>query len=177
MGYINLLKPTSPRILFVKKTAVKCTTTTPQKTQVIVNIQVHGNQVIMNGKTYTVPVMMESVVEENKDVFEGQGKLLGELYHIHLDNGYIPQTVAVNLQPANKAELKWFIEARIMLEVKQTEWINSIVHVQKLDRSLCLCLEPKDLNKAIKRNQWYMKTIDDVLSQLAGKIMKSKNDV
>ena len=52
---------------------------------------------------------------------------------------------------------------------KQTEWINSIVPVQKPDGSLRLCLDPKDLNRAIKRNQWYTRTIDDVLPQLAGK--------
>ena len=29
------------------------------------------------------------------------------------------------------------------------------------------CLDPKDLNKAIKRNQWYNRMIDDVLPELA----------
>ena len=28
-------------------------------------------------------------------------------------------------------------------------------------------MDPKDLNKAIKRNQWYCRTIDDVLPELA----------
>ena len=34
-----------------------------------------------------------------------------------------------------------------------TEWINSIVPVKKPNGSLRLCLDPKDLNKAVKRNQ------------------------
>ena len=33
--------------------------------------------------------------------------------------------------------------------------------------SLRLCLDPKDLNKAIKRNQWYARTLDDILPELA----------
>ena len=42
----------------------------------------------------------------------------------------------------------------IITEVHEhTEWINSIVPVMKEDGSLRLCLDPKDLNKAIKRNQ------------------------
>ena len=45
--------------------------------------------------------------------------------------------------------------------------MNSIVPVKKPDGSLRLCLDPKDLNKAIKRNQWYCRTIDDVLPELA----------
>ena len=37
----------------------------------------------------------------------------------------------------------------------------------KEDGSLRLCLDPKDLNKAIKRNQWYARTLDDILPKLA----------
>ena len=37
----------------------------------------------------------------------------------------------------------------------------------KEDGSLRLCLDPKDLNKAIERNQWYAKTLDDILPELA----------
>ena len=37
----------------------------------------------------------------------------------------------------------------------------------KEDSSLRLCLDPKYLNKAIKRNQWYARTLDDILSELA----------
>ena len=48
-----------------------------------------------------------------------------------------------------------------------TEWINSIVPVMKEDDSLRLCLDAKDLNKAIERNQWYARTLDDILPKLA----------
>ena len=56
----------------------------------------------------------------------------------------------------------------IITEVHEhTEWINSTVPVMKEDCSLRLCLDPKDLNKAIKRNQWYARTLDDILPELA----------
>ena len=35
--------------------------------------------------------------------------------------------------------------------------------VMKSNGSLRLCLDPKDLNKAIERNQWYSRMIDDLL--------------
>ena len=38
--------------------------------------------------------------------------------------------------------------------------------VVKEDGSLRLCLDPKDLNKAIERNQWYGRTLDDILPEL-----------
>ena len=42
-----------------------------------------------------------------------------------------------------------------------------MVPVMKQDGSLRLCLDPKDLNKAIKINQWYARTLDDILPELA----------
>ena len=41
---------------------------------------------------------------------------------------------------------------------------------------LRLCLYPKDLNKAIKRNQWYCRTRDDVPPELAQLVVVSMTD-
>ena len=72
------------------------------------------------------------------------------------------------MQSAYKAELDRLVKEGILTEVhKYTEWINSIVPVMKEDGSLRLCLDSKDLNKAIKRNQWYARTLDDILPELA----------
>ena len=71
------------------------------------------------------------------------------------------------MQSAYKAELDRLVKDGIITEVHEhTEWINSVVPVMK-DGSLKLCLDPKDLNKAIKRNQWYVRTLDDILPELA----------
>ena len=49
-----------------------------------------------------------------------------------------------------------------------TDRINSVVPVSKPDGSIRLCLDPKDLNKSIKRNQYHTKTIDEVSVELHG---------
>ena len=46
----------------------------------------------------------------------------------------------------------------------------------KPDCSLRLCLNPKDLNKAIERNQWYSRTIDDMLPKLTNSKYKTIKD-
>ena len=46
----------------------------------------------------------------------------------------------------------------------------------KPDGSLRLCLNLKDLNKAIERNQWYSRTIDDILPELANSKYKTLKD-
>jgi hypothetical protein len=50
-----------------------------------------------------------------------------------------------------------------------TEWVNSLVMPEKKDGSLRLCLDPRDLNKAIMREHYKMPTAEDVASQLHGK--------
>ena len=97
----------------------------------------------------------------------------GGPYRIQLKKGYKPvkhppRRVAVSLKPLYKAELETLTQFGVIKEVREhTEWINSIVPVKKPDGSLRLCLDPKDLNRAIKRNQWYSSTVDDILPELA----------
>ena len=72
------------------------------------------------------------------------------------------------MQSAYKAELDRLVKEGIITKVHEhTEWINSIALVMKEDSSLRLCLDLKDLNKAIERNQWYARTLDDILPELA----------
>ena len=107
------------------------------------------------------------------DVFQSIGTLPGGPYRIPLKEGYKPlhhplRHVAVSLKPPYKAELERLTQLGVIRVVREhTEWINSIVPVKKLDDSLRLCLDPKYLNKAIKRNQWYSRSVDDILPELA----------
>ena len=131
------------------------------------------NSVTINGKTYPLPTTKEYILHEYADVFKGIGTLPGGPYHIQLKDLYRPvqhppRSVPLGMQSVYKAELDRLVKEGIITEVHEhTEWINSIVPVMKEDNSLRLCLDPKDLNKAIKRNQWYARTLDDILPELA----------
>ena len=106
-------------------------------------------------------------------MFQGIGTLPGGPYRIQLNEDYklVPHPsrhAAVSLKPPYKAELERLTQLGVIKEVREhTEWINSIVPVKKPDGSFRLCLDPKDLNKAIKRNQWYSRSLDDILPELA----------
>ena len=81
------------------------------------------------------------------------------------------------MQDAYKAELERLTKEGTITEVKEhIEWINSIVSVMKSNGSLRLCLDPKDLNKAIEMNQWYLRTIDDILPEMAKSKYKMLKD-
>ena len=48
-------------------------------------------------------------------------------------------------------------------------WVNSLVIVQIRDGSSRLCLHPRDLNKAIRREHHRILTVEDIASRLSGK--------
>ena len=50
-----------------------------------------------------------------------------------------------------------------------TEWVNALVVVEKAHTGrLRVCLDPKDLNKAIKRPHYPLPTLEDITARLAG---------
>ena len=51
---------------------------------------------------------------------------------------------------------------------KSTSWISSMVVVPKKNGDVRICLDPKDLNKAIQREHYPLPTIEDVATRLYG---------
>ena len=43
-----------------------------------------------------------------------------------------------------------------------TDWVNSMVTVIKPNGKLRICIDPRDLNKAIKREHYPMRTIEEI---------------
>ena len=156
---------------------------TQQTTEpVLPDIKWGSDYIQLNGKTHQLPITKDYILKEYNDVFKGVGTLPGGPYHIRLKEEYRPvqhppRSVPIAMQSAYKSELERLTKEGIITEVKEhTEWINSIVPVMKPNGSLRLCLDPKDLNKAIERNQWYSRTIDDILPELAKSKFKTLKD-
>ena len=55
-------------------------------------------------------------------------------------------------------------------------WLNSLVTVEKPNGSIRICLDPKDLNGAIKRPHYPNKTLDDILPDLTDAKIFSRFD-
>jgi len=49
-----------------------------------------------------------------------------------------------------------------------TDWISHLQPVRKPNGKIRICIDPQNLNQAIKRNHAVMPTLEDVLSQLNG---------
>ena len=56
-----------------------------------------------------------------------------------------------------------------------TDWVN-IVIAEKSSGSIRVCLDPKQLNKAIKRHYYQLPTPEEIFSQMAGSKYFTKLD-
>ena len=82
---------------------------------------------------------------------------------------HYPRRVSVALREPLKEELDTLVKQGIIAKVvRPMDCVNSCVCVTKPNGKLRLCLDPKDLNKAIKRPHHYTPTLDDVLPKLNG---------
>ena len=113
----------------------------------------------------------DTAISEFADVFEGLGCLPGT-YEIELDSAvspvkHAPRKVPVSMKSKLKEELDRLENLQVITPVKEpTDWISSIVCVKKPNK-LRICLDPKDLNKAIKRPNYPIPNIDDTLVKLS----------
>jgi len=113
----------------------------------------------------------EDLVQKYNDVFQGLGCLPGE-YEINIDDSvrpvqHTPRRVPVPLKDKLKEKIDELEKAEIIAPVREpTPWISSIVTVMKPGK-LRVCLDPRDLNKAIKRPNYQTPTVDELLPDLA----------
>ncbi len=131
-------------------------------------------QLIMSVDTAPPPPMDNTILKEFEEVFNGIGLFAGE-HHIQVDKTvqpvvHAPRRVPHALRPKLKQELDRMVEQGIAVPVEEpTDWVSSLVIVEKpKSNSLRICLDPRDLNKAIKREYHPMPTLDDITAKLAG---------
>lgn len=82
---------------------------------------------------------------------------------------HAPRKVPIEVKEKLQAELCEMESQDIIARVKQpTDWVNS--------GRLLLCLDPKDLNKTIKREHHPIPTLEEITPELAGAKLFSKLD-
>lgn len=115
---------------------------------------------------------MDQIKAEYADVFSGDGCLEGQ-YSLEMDSSVKPvqlprRRVPVAMMKPLKAELLDLQKRGIIAPVERnTEWINGMVVVQKQNGRLRICIDPRPLNKALKRSHFPLQTIEDILPDLS----------
>ena len=88
-----------------------------------------------------------------------------------------PRRVPDALHEKLKQKLEFMEKKDIIRKVeKPTDWVNSVVIATKSNGDLRICLDPRSLNKAIKREYHYTPTLEDILPKLANAHVFTKLD-
>lgn len=115
------------------------------------------------------------------DRFEGIGRFDGE-YHITIDKNvppvvHAPRRCPIHIKDEIKAELDKMRKLGVITEVDQpTDWVSSVAYSKKSNGSWRICLDPKDLNNAIKRTHHHTPTVEEITHKFSGQSVFSKLD-
>ena len=115
---------------------------------------------------------LENILAEYDSVFKGIGCLPGE-YDLEID-AFItpvqvrPRKIPVSTKEEVKTKLDTLTKQCIIEQVESpTPWISHLQPVRTSNGTVRLCLDPQNLNQALKRNHYQVPDIDVVLPQLA----------
>jgi transposase InsO family protein len=113
------------------------------------------------------------VLSEYPELFEGLGRIRDVEYNIEIDTTvkpvvHAPRKVPIALKTKVKEELDRMVKQGVIVPVETpTDWVSSMVVVQKPGGKIRICIDPRDLNKAIKREHYPMKTVEEVAAELS----------
>ena len=144
----------------------------------------------LNGRTSVsrLPLTKQDILSQYSSCFEGIGHFPGDPYKFHLKPDYKPARHAprkdpVHLETAFKEEIESLVKQGILEEVKEhTNWVNSFVIVEKdtrnhhspnhtVKKKLRICLDPRDLKKALEREPYHTRSVDEITAKLQGMIV------
>ena len=114
----------------------------------------------------------EKIARKYSELFEGYGKLEGKV-HLDIDPTVTPvrlplRRIPIHIRDKVKMELDKLEQNGIIAKVDEpVEWTSALCVVNKPHSdAVRIVIDPKPLNRALKRSHFLFKTLDDVLSDL-----------
>ena len=139
------------------------------------------NIVVINAIQSTPLNELDKLKQNYPTCFQGLGKLPYEC-QIALKPDAVPvqrpsRRPPIQLRQKIRDELKRMEELGVIKKMSQpTDWVSNITYVTKSNGSLRICLDPRDLNKNIKRNPHHIPTTEEIIYKLNGATTFSKLD-
>ena len=124
----------------------------------------------------------DKLIEEYQDVFEGDLGTLPGAQRLEVDPGILPNISPSRRVPlALKLRLKQELEKLTKLGVTApmdvpTDWVSNVVIETKPSGDLRICICPKELNKALKRERYPIPVTENVLPELSKARLFTKVD-
>ncbi|XP_060810750.1 uncharacterized protein K02A2.6-like [Amyelois transitella] len=110
---------------------------------------------------------------EFKDLFTGLGCLPGK-YHIVIDESVRPvvcaaRKVPLGLRDRLAEELKKMESLGVIRKVTHpTPWVHPLVIAAKKNNGIRICLDPRELNRAVQRAHFQLPTVTELAAKLHG---------
>ena len=115
----------------------------------------------------------DELAAEFEDVFRGLGCIEGD-HQIKLDESVQPvvqacRKVPFALMEKLRMELERMVKLQVIVKVTEpTDWVDAIVITSKKNGDIRVCLDPRHLNKTIKRQHYKLPTREEILAQFSG---------
>ena len=106
------------------------------------------------------------------DTFTGLGCISNVTHRIKIDPAckpvvHPPCKIPVTIRSKVKEELQRMERLNVIERIHEpTDWVNNMVTVVKPNGKLRICIDPRDLNKAIKREHYPMRTIEEIVARI-----------
>ena len=120
----------------------------------------------------TINKQAPNIFSEYSDVFNGLGCITDVVNHIEIDQNsnpvvHHPWRTPVTLRPKVQEELSHMESLNVIEKIDEpTEWVNSMVSIVKPNGKLRICIDPRDLNKIVKRQYYPMRTVDEIITRM-----------
>jgi len=116
---------------------------------------------------------VEKIVEEYPEVFKSElGSFPGPV-HLEVEEDATPvvaptRRIPVALKDKFKDELDRLENLGVIVKVDEpTPWVSSVVVATKKNGNLRICIDPKPLNEALRRERYQLPVLDDLLPELS----------
>ena len=123
----------------------------------------------------------QTLKQRYPDRFDTLGDFKGK-YHIVIDRDvqpviHAPRKCPIQLKDELQAALNTMEKENVIKKVtRPTDWVSSLAYSRKKDGTLRICLDPKDLNRAIKRCHHKTPTLEEIMHKFVGAKHFSKLD-
>ena len=124
----------------------------------------------------------DKILNEYADIFDGLGRMGGQL-HLRVDETVSPTVMSPRCLPIAvkgkvKEELAHLENAGVLKKVEEpTDWVSSMLVTAKSNGRVRICIDPKQLNQALRRSHYPLPVIEDILPDLAKARVFSKADL
>ena len=117
------------------------------------------------------------------EVFDNELGSLPGMHSLKVDPSVHPvvmpsRRIPIALRPKLKAELNRLVTLGVITPVEEpTPWVSQLVITQKPSGKLRVCIDPRELNKALLREHFILPTLDETLHELGNSRVFSKADL